>query len=337
MIFICQSVDEQDKLCATTLAWIRSFDTYFNGKVDVITLRYGINSLPKNVSIHHLTGQNKIIKALNFIKLVIKIKPKNEFVFIYQGGYYPLILWPFKYIYRIKLFQWKAHTSLSFSTFINFLFAEKVFTSTPSAFPIKSNRVYPIGQSVDTELFKPIKGTKKNYDILVIGRINEIKRIDIALEIIASLKQLTNINLSIAIIGEFDCSNGYKKYIINKIDKIIEKQQFKVEIINGVVQSKLNEYYNQANCIINVSNGALDRTIVESMACNIPTFSDNKCYSEILSENLKNIYYDDDTCNLSRKIARYLKGENIQSIVTLRDIVLERHNINNVANRIFHE
>ncbi|MFH0792168.1 MAG: hypothetical protein V1905_03075, partial [bacterium] len=128
IIFICQAVDKNDTLLASTIGWIREFAQRPEiGRITVLALRVGdpvrnkppqggcrtasqggFLTGPENVEVIKIKGANRLVTILNFYKEVLRRLKNIDWFFIYQGGHYPLLLLPFRLLGK-PVYHWKAH------------------------------------------------------------------------------------------------------------------------------------------------------------------------------------------------------------------------------------
>ncbi len=303
VIFICQAVDLEDKVQATTVSWIRAL--YNNPLVDsvtVLSLRVGRHNLPSKIDVIKIGGGGTIFTLINFYKQIFKIKKKDVTFFVYQNGFYPLLLLPFRLVFGIPVFQWLAHPHNSWLTRWNIrIGANCVFTSTPYSLPIKHRKVMVIGQGVDLDQFQR-RNVDISDDLITVGRVTEIKQIDFMLKILEAYHLEYGRRLRLRIVGE--AMNGddveYMSYL--KREVAAKKLESCVAFMGGATQKDIPELLSQARIFLFFCKGALGRSAIEAMACEVPVVTSNICVGEILGEGYKNSLY----CN-SMEPHRYAK------------------------------
>jgi glycosyltransferase involved in cell wall biosynthesis len=286
--FVCQAVDEADPILASTVEWVRTLaDQPQVKEMSVIALRRGSFSLPHNVKIYTIGGGNRFITLVRFYSIVLKlIFCRVDCFFIYQGGPYPAFLLPFKLLSGKPIYQWKAHpyinrTMLFYTRFCN----TKVFTSTRNAFPLKSSKVKIVGQGVDTRKFY-IKSSIKIGDLVTVGRIVPIKRLDIMFKALAQCNSLYGKLHSLAVYGPaLNQGCEYWNYLQTMVTSLNLSRQ--VSMQGPVHHNQLPDILNQYHVFLNFSDTALDRAVVEAMACGLPVLSSNPCVAEIIPPELR--------------------------------------------------
>ena len=93
-VFVCQAVDRDDPILATTIRWIEALArqpaVY---RVTVLALRTGRHELPAAVDVRRFGRSNRLGTLFGFYGEVARsLRDRPDFFFIYQGGPYPLLL-----------------------------------------------------------------------------------------------------------------------------------------------------------------------------------------------------------------------------------------------------
>lgn len=329
VIFICQSYDTGDTNNASTVSWVKSFRQN-TLSLSVLALRANVTKSDQDVMIFGNGGKLKKLVRFYFLFMTAlkssKCKTSNIVVFIYQGGPYVTLLYPLKVLFRFRVVQWKAHPVLDLTAFTSCFFADRIITSTKSAFPITNSKVRAIGQAVDTATFYNTNSIKK-YDLIIAGRIMRTKRIEECFEIINQVPSIGRI-LKVLVVGPV----GDIKYYQELIDLSKGLRNATVTFVDGVQQDKLNSYYNESHLMLNTAYAAIDRTVVECMAANTPVFTKNKCVMEMYESLNLLWFYSSRNDEISIKIANYLKKSVV--LPEMASLITNHHNVKTLPNRV---
>ena len=127
-------------------------------------------------------------------------------------------------------------------------------------------RVLPLG--IDTSLFQPKFSLERkpthDFQLLYVGRLSRLKRIEIALETISFLKK-NNLNVKLNLIG-FTSDIEYKTELITLINELGIQQE--VNFLGAKQQSELVAHYQQADLLLLPSeHESFGMVMVEAMAC----------------------------------------------------------------------
>jgi glycosyltransferase involved in cell wall biosynthesis len=331
VIFICQTVDEKDPIQATTVRWIKVLSEHEKiEKITVLSLRVGLFNLPKNVKVIKISGANSFVTIVRFYnKVLSNVWKSNTVFFVYQNGYYPMLLLPFRLLLRRPVFQWLAHPHKGWKTWFNLYFGStRIFTSTLNAFPYSRDNVSIVGQGVNLDLFRP-KILKHNCDLITVGRISPVKQLDLILMALGHCYTYYGTQYTLNIVGSAILPSDieYLEYLHSIIDKY--KMSDSIRFIDTVQQSQLPEILPKAKAFIFCCKGALGRSVVEAMSCSIPIISTNLSVAEVVPRELHDDLISSISIkNLSKKIHLLMnvdeqKRVEIGSI--LRGVVSDNH------------
>lgn len=289
IVFICQAVDQNEPIQSTGMRWIEALANRPRvEQITVIALRKGKFNLPDNVTVHAIKAGNRLVTVLNFYREVFGtvFHKKADCFFVYQGGPYPVLLLPLRLLLGKPVYQWKAHPSVNLLAWFCARFCDtKVFTSTQNAFPLHYSKVVVVGQGVDIKKFRE-KSIAKTGDLITVGRIAPIKQLHSMIEALAHCKKRHGKKYRLDIYGPtFEKDRSYKAELEDLIIKLDVGDS--VALHNAVNQNDLPDLLNRYRVFLNFSRTALDRSVVEAMACGLPVISNNACVEEIIPEGLR--------------------------------------------------
>lgn len=343
LVFICQAVDLDDPILATTVRWINVLaNSPQVDQVSVIPLRRGRFAFPQNVLVEPaIKGKNRLDTLIRFYKAVIRQwRDGVDCFFIYMGGPYPALLLPFKVLGK-AIYQWKAHPHISPTmNFYARYCVTKLFTSTEHAFPLRlPNRVI-VGQGVDTHLFM-IKQKAKCKDLITVGRISQSKRLDVMLKALAYCNDYYGTSYRLDIYGPISETNVSYQQRLSRLVAELNLTNL-VSFCGAVPHDQLPDVLSQYRLYLNFSDTALDRAVVEAMACGLSVLSTNPCVADILSSNLRGelIVPANDLQKQAKHIYHILNMSQSQLTVVgraLREIVVKNHNLDRLFEKILAE
>jgi len=341
VIFICQAVDETDPILAGTIDWLTEFANQPSVKqLTVLTLRKGSFVLPANVEVCLIKGRNRLATIFNFYREIGRRLVETDYFFIYMGGHYPLLLWPVRLFWKRPVYQWKAHPYISpLMRFYAYCCVTKIFTSTPSAFPLPLAKVKVVGQGIDTAKFKPLN-LSQSGDWLIVGRVAPVKQLEKALRLLAFYNQRYGAQHRLAIYGPVAPSEiDYKA----ELDELVRKLDLAglVEFRGAVFHQAMPAVLNQHRLFLSFNSGALDRAVMEALACGLPVITPNQCVAEVLPPELKKLFIvaDDDLAEQAKVVNRllFLIGEETASLKEKVRTVAKDNSITSLINKIVRE
>jgi hypothetical protein len=188
---------------------------------------------------------------------------------------------PITKILRLKHYLWYAHTSDNNYLRIANILTDGIITSTPGSCPVKGRNVFPIGQAVDSHIFKNSKGIKLPLTKMIhIGRLDPSKKIESVVSVVKN-SRVSFGNLALKIIGS-PSSERYEYYAVSLKSKFIsEVNEGWLEFIPSIQRSQIPATLREESCFIHAFEGSLDKTLVEATLSGIPVATINKEYIEI--------------------------------------------------------
>jgi glycosyltransferase involved in cell wall biosynthesis len=290
LVFICQAVDPDDLILASTVRWIRLLAGRPDvAHVGVITLRAGAHGLPHNVDVVEIGGaRGRARRIAAFYAAVGRLTRgrRVDAFFVYQGGPYPALLLPYRLLAGIPIFQWKAHPYVSWPMWFYARFCDtRVFTSTPGAFPLDLPNISVVGNGIDVQEFS-LRTAPPTRDLVTVGRLSRSKQIERILEAMAVCRRRFGRTPSLDVLGP-RLDEGYADALARRVEAL--GLEADVTFAGGVPRSALPEALGRYRLFVNVSATALDRAVLEAMACGVPVVSSNPCVREIVPEGCRDL------------------------------------------------
>jgi glycosyltransferase involved in cell wall biosynthesis len=343
LVFVCQVVDENDPVQASTVRWLESFAKKSEvDQISVIALRKGNFTLPDNVSVCAIKSKTRLCTLMRFYREILRLSPQTvDSFFIYQGGPYPLLLLPFRLFLGKPVYQWKAHPYIGLMMRFYARFCDtKVFTSTRNAFPLSLSKIKVVGQGVDTTKFR-IRDAKKTGDLVTVGRVAPVKGLDLMLRDLKHCKRYYQSHYRLDIYGPtLEKDREYREYLESLIKglNLLDLVSFRGKVRNERLPEILNSY----RLFLNYCGGALGRSVVEAMACGLPVISTNRCVEEIIPHNLRSnlIVPREDLLKQAEAIHHHLSMDEVSLTEigkTLRSVAVQSHNIETLVEKIIAE
>jgi len=343
LLVITQKVDQEDDVLGFFVGWIRALSKEADF-VDVICLSKGKYELPQNVRVRSLgkeKGDHKFIRAIKFYYYAFSSLYKAGGVFVHMVPEYVRAIYPLNFFFRKPIVMWYAHIKVSKTAKWAINHVNYVLTPSKESFEFDSPKVISTGHGINPDIFKPDSSvTKKSESVLSLSRISKVKRIETLIEAIKILvyeKDKTNINVDI-----------YGK------PARIEDVQYLEDLKNLVAKYKLEKNVFWAGAVANVDapdvyrkhsvfvrmqgGGGFGKTELEAMSVGIPAILPTEVYKKDLGEYAEDLFFvENDAETLADRIERVLnwsEEKKIKYATLARQIVVEKHNAKNVANKI---
>ena len=343
LLMIVQILDSNDSVFGFLNDWILELNKNVKN-LYIVTLFKGTCNLNGDIEVFSLGKEKKKSKfryILNLYRIVIPLARKKKIngIFVFQGGWYPILLRFVKTIFNLKLIQWKTHSVMNLKTFLNFMVVDKLLTASYAY--SKRKHVKLMGHAINTDRFKSNQSVVRKNRIIIVGRISSVKRNIEALEIFEQLISQKKYNLfKLEFIG-IPITKKEKKYFEN-LKKLCDQKGLSDAVCfkGKVAHDELPQVYNSAFLSLSMGSiGSLDKVILESMSCETPVIMRTSSINDQLGEYKKLLYAVDDaqTFISIREIINMKNQEYTKMGNELRDIVIKNHSLKNFMKDVVHE
>ena len=340
LLIICQKVDEGDDVLGFFVYWIRALAQRVES-VKVIALEKGGFDLPQNVEVISLGKEmsySKFDQALRFYWFAFKFLLKSDGVFVHMAPEYVRALYPLNLIFRKPIVMWYAHIKVS--PVAKWAIKHVNFVCTPSkeSFLHDSDKVIATGHGINTELFTPMSVPIQG-DVLSLGRISKVKRIEVLIKALKILKHDLN-SSTVANIYGAPARPEDDAYLSHLRD--LEHQWGLAETVHwkGPVSNlEAPQVYAAHRIFVRMQGeGGFGKVELEAMSMGIPAIVPTNIYENELAEWHDDLYYpEDDAHELAKKIERVLNWSDEHRDAyakRAREVVVRRHNIEHVAETV---
>ena len=331
LLVINYAMDEKSQVFSHQIELINLLSAKFD-QITVLTAQVGVCNTEKNVkvvSFDWVEGK-RVSSLLRFLKIFVQTIRSEKFtvLFSHMTSVQSAFISPITRILRLRHYLWFAHTSNGIFLKVSRLFSDGIITSTPGSCPLKGSKVYPIGQSINSQKFRKKKSiTQPIKNLVHIGRFDPSKNIK---EIVYEVKKLRSnfSELKLEIIGS-SSSDRFKDYELNV------KEEFNSEVQLGwlkftphVPRSSLPEILQTHDCFIHSFQGSLDKSIVEATFSGLPVVTINNEYRKIFGSWSLTDRGVDNSLKDEAQLLLKLDGDKRQSEVDRRyEVAVEQHEL----------
>lgn len=348
ILYTCMSLDEGGSVLANQVRWVRALaGTAGVDHVTVLVPKPPVAELPDTVDVVETNARGwsrrRARKVVRFAKALRRARPGEHDIFFVAmgGGPYPALLAPAARWHRTPLVQWKADPVITRATrFYARWCDDLILTATTGSFPLDRPNVRVIGHGVDTNLFvPPAVSPSPTRDLVIVGRINRVKRIDSSIRALARVRETTGAAPSLDIIGiERGSGRSLEKELRRLVMelKLEDSVQFVGAVAYGDMPARLAGY----RACIQLGETALDKAILEAMAVGLPIVTSNPQTLEALPESLRrevSVPPDDPGAQAAtiRQMLNLSDVDRVQLGRRLRAVVVEDHSLSTYFPRVF--
>jgi glycosyltransferase involved in cell wall biosynthesis len=272
-------MDEENQLLSHQAEIVNLLAREFD-HISVLTGHIGKAVVPSNVTLksYGWVKGKKISNILNLIKSFMLIKRNNDIsvIFSHMTLMQSLIILPLTKYLRIKHYLWYAHKSKNMYLQLSYRLFDGLITSTRDSCPIKNGKVYPIGQTINSDKFTP-----KNlidYPIIKlvhIGRFDPIKNVSEIIRVVEK-SRVHFPNLTLDIIGSASSISSIKYEQEVKSQFVHSVTQGWLKFFPGVSREEIPHILEKSHAFIHSCNAALDKVILEANLSNVPVITSNE-------------------------------------------------------------
>lgn len=346
ILIITQKVDKNDPILGFFHRWVEEFSKQFD-KVWVICLEEGDHNLPLNVKILSLgkeRGVSRLKYLWNFYKhsLPLVLGRRTDKVFVHMVEMYVLLLAPFfpvMKMLRVKFLWWKTHGHLSFKSKIALNFVDQVITASDKSFPVKTSKKIVVGHGIDTAKFIPKEASVEEgaFKILTVGRISPVKHLEDLMMAIPKLRRSLQEKTILNIVGSAPTgADDYFKFLQRQADSLDFVGE--INFLGSIAQDELVSIYQNHSVLVNPSDtDSMDKVVLEAMACGVIPIASNLAYKEMLDPY--GLYLPkrdvDKLTEILERVHVMQKSEKEDLKKQMRGIVVQNHNLENLAKKIY--
>ncbi len=338
LLIVTQVVDENDLYLSFFTGWLTSFASRFES-IEVVCLKEGVHSLPKNVHVHSL-GKEKKASRLQYIARLYRyawgMRDEYDAVFVHMNQEYVLLCGMLWTLLRKPLYLWRNHYSGSFLTDVATLFCRKVFYTSKFSYTARFSRAVRMPVGVDIERFSTQAAARVPRSILFFARFAPSKRPDVFVKALSFLKQ-RSIAFTGSVIGSaLPQDQEYQQRV--KIQARDHGLTDTVVFGAGVPNSDAPRIFSAHDIFVDLgSSGMYNKMIFEAAASGSLVLAASKDFQEEMGTNLS--FHEDDASELSDRLEELLTMDESSRNVTLVRLreYTERNSLHTLTDAIAQE
>jgi len=343
VLFFCQSADGKDPIVSDTFKRIRnmSLDPRI-GHVHVIAIKGQNVDLGPKVSLSVL-GTEKTGRWLRLFRLyqqcILAFRKWNlNICYLYMTPTMAPLFWPFKLLGRAKIVLWFAHSIYRWKVRFAIRYVADLWLSVNKAQGnLPSAKLRLVGQGVDTETFFPLSSDIK-YDLVTVGRITPLKKIDLIIEALSMLEQQLKQYLTLAICG--DCyspgDREYKQSLERRIEALGLKQR--IFFLGSVNHDRLPKILSESRIFVFPIPGGVGKATMEAMACGLPVVLCEPTAVDFFGEYLGRYFLcepkAEQICEKIYKLMAINSGEQLKLKVDILHLIESRSTMKAFTTRV---
>jgi glycosyltransferase involved in cell wall biosynthesis len=338
------AMDADHSTLGHTTAWTNELARRCD-HVDVITMLAGRLAVDDNVRVHSLgkeVGRSEPRRLLEFYRLVHRVTSERaiDACFAHMAPLFALLFAPIAKARRIPILLWYAHSVVPPALRLTHAVVDRCVTATPESFRLPSHKLFVIGHGIDTVRFAPPAATCPSYETTAVsvGRITPRKGVLEIVDSIAVLERERGLGVRLEVVGgpatvrdhEYLAALRHRVTALG-IDHLISFR-------GPVPFTEMPAYYHRGLLSVNLSETAMDKAILESMASSCIPVSRNPAFAALARRQaLDSLVPKPGADGLAACMADVLSRaprDRAALVDRLRRIVVEEHSLGALGDRV---
>ncbi|TSC59207.1 MAG: hypothetical protein Greene041619_43 [Candidatus Peregrinibacteria bacterium Greene0416_19] len=333
LLIVTQKVDRKDPILGFFHRWIEEFAKKCE-QVTVIGQFVGDHQFQKHVQVLSLgkeRGLPRWRQVFRFWRIIWSQRRSYDAVLVHMTPMWVVLGAPLWWIAGKPMYQWYEARGGGWVLRIAEKCVQKIFSASAFGMPWKSAKQVVTGHGIDTEMFSPGLDSRDPQLICSVGRITASKNVDRLVDAFTKLGR----SYQFVIAGEAirpDDQNLLKQLH----DTFIHTSDVKLNLAIGTrSQEEVVSLLQRASLFLHASATALDKALLEAMACECPVISAAEAACGVLpSECVATL---DTLVDRARHMLDLDESERIRIGRKLRMTVVENHSLPRLIDRLVRE
>ncbi|OGJ57755.1 hypothetical protein A3H22_02290 [Candidatus Peribacteria bacterium RIFCSPLOWO2_12_FULL_55_15] len=332
LLIITQIVDCDHPILGFFHRWIEEFSKRCE-KVTVIGQYVGRYELPSNVHVLSLRKEKRwprFLQVIRFWLLIVHHRHAYDAVLVHMTPIWVVLGWKLWFVLRKPIYLWYEARGGRWPLRIASLCVRKVFSASTRGMPVWTWKSVIVGHGIDIDRFVPGEVPRDAMFLVTVGRITAAKRFSIILNALAALEEPYHLVIvGVPVTVEDRSINTGLHDLIRRLHL-----QNRV-VIRTVANAALPSILQRATLFLHASETALDKAVLEAMACGCAVVSCSDVVQSVLPETLRTS--PEQMAGVVQWFCSLPKHEQDNLRQTLRHTVTEHHSLSRLIGRLCKE
>lgn len=283
LLIVTQKVDRTDPILGFFHRWIAEFAKHCE-TVTVIGQSVGMYDLPPNVRVLSLgkeRQQPRFFQVLRFWFLLLRHARAYDAVFVHMTPIWVVLGWKVWFLLCKPIYLWYEARGGGLPLRLALLCVRKVFSASAGGMPVRTRKSVIVGHGIETERFAPGSAPRDPTLLVTVGRITAAKRILVILHALAALPN--PFHLIIVGVPVTTDDRATLTTVQDTIHHLHLNDRVTMQTLPNVALPLLLQ---RAILFLHASETALDKAVLEAMACGCVVISCAEAFRYILPANL---------------------------------------------------
>ena len=337
-LMITRQLDPADDRTGFVMRWVQTLAARLD-HLDVICQEHANPVLPDNVHLYSMgkeSGAGRIGQAWNLLCHLRRLGPLADGVFCHMIPRYVLFAAPWTRLRGKPLLLWYTHPAATIELTMASRLATHILSAAEGSFPLETSKLHVMGHGIETEQFTPSDHENDPPEIIMVGRLSRIKRLDWMLRA-ASLAQHQAAPFRLIFVGgTVEHEPDYPaelEALAGRLDPI-PAVTFTGPIPHAQVAEMLRGCAFAANL---TPPGSFDKAVLEALLSGKSALVTNPDFLPLLGDDLLYLPTDADDDDLAARLVKLLAMSPDDRIALGHDLrarTLAAHSLNGLMDRL---
>lgn len=332
LLIITQSVDCDHPVLGFFHRWIEEFAKHCES-VTVIGQAVGRHALPHNVCVLSLgkeRGLPRFLQLFRFWLLIILHRRAYDAVFVHMTPVWVILGWKVWFLLRRPIYLWYEARGKRMALRFALCIVRKVFSASAHGMPLRTRRSVITGHGIDTERFVPGNAPREAELLVTVGRITAAKRLPFVLRALAALPASYRLVIVGAPVSRED--QATQAELLALMHRLHLQDRV---TMRALPPADLPPLLQRAALFLHASATALDKAVLEAMACGCAVISCADAVQPVLPETLR--AHPEEMAGVAQWFCSLPQAEQEDLRQELRRTVVERHGLARLIARLCEE
>lgn len=331
LLIVTQKVDRRDPILGFFHRWIEEFARNCESVI-VIGQTVGEYNLPGNVAVLSLgkeKGTWRVIQVIRYRWHLFKYRSNYDAIFVHMTPVWAVCAWKMAVFFRKPVYLWYEARGARWQLKIAILLAKKVFSASPSGMPVPTSKSVITGHGIDTEMFA-IGGVRDPHRIIAVGRVTASKQLHVILGAFAKLP----LQYRLSVYGHAITAADHALMRALESEDAMRGAAGRVEI-GSVTNDEMASRMQKAALFLHASRTALDKALLEAMACGCLVVSCSEAARAVLPKEC--MATPEGMADMAKTLLELPPDEQDSLSRKLRAIVIRNHSLRALIQRLVAE